>query len=77
MREGNKRATAAWLQAEDESGSLKDLTTNKAQLIFEGEEKGTSFRKVAAKTAETDKDAMEILQKTKMSSFWTLAKSLE
>ena len=77
VREGNKRATAAWLQAEDEAGNIKDLSTNKAQLIFEGEERGTTFRKVAAKTAETDKEAMDILQKTKMASFWTLAKSLE
>ena len=77
VREGNKRATAAWLTAEDESGNIKDLGHNKAQLIFEGEEKGTSFRKVATRTAETDKEAMEILERTKMGSFWTLAKSLE
>lgn len=77
IREGNKRPQAAWLQAEDEAGNLKDLSTNKAQLIFEGEEKGTMFRKTTVRSVETDKEAMDALERTKMASFWTLAKSLD
>ena len=57
-------------------GTLKDLSQNKATLIFEGEEKSTSFRKVATRAVDTDKEAMELLDRTKMGNFWTLARSL-
>ncbi|KAG8528212.1 uncharacterized protein KY384_007129 [Bacidia gigantensis] len=76
VREGNKTAQAAFLAAEDEkTGVLKDLSLNKCQLLFEGQEKDRVFRKWGTRTCETDKEAMETLQRTRMETFWTMAKS--
>ena len=76
VREGNKAASAAFLEAEDESGAVKDLSGNKCQLLFEGQEKDRVFRKWATRVCETDKEAMDSLGRTKMESFWTMAKGL-
>ena len=76
VREGNKAAQAAFLEAEDEKGELKDLGGNKCILVFEGQEKDRMFRKWASRVCETDKEAMDALNRTKMENFWTMAKSL-
>ena len=76
VREGNKAASAAFLEAEDESGAVKDLSGNKCQLLFEGQEKDRVFRKWTTRVCETDKEAMDSLGRTKMESFWTMAKGL-
>ena len=70
------KTTPSWLQPSTEDGTLKDLSTNKAQLVFEGEEKSTAFRKVTTRSVETDKEAMELLERVRMGNFWTLARSL-
>ena len=76
IREGNKEALAGWLRAEDDSGQLKDLTANRCQLVFEGEEKAKGFRRWGSKIVETDKDAMDVLRKAKMENFWVQAKGM-
>ena len=75
VREGNQEALAAWLQAEDESGNIKDLGLNKCSLMWEGEQRRRVFRKWGSKVCETDKDAKDALSRAKMDNFWTLAKS--
>lgn len=75
VREGNKEAMAQWLQAEDEKGDLKYLGLNKCTLIWEGEEKTRAFRKWGSRVCETDSAAKEALSRSKMETFWTLAKS--
>jgi U4/U6 small nuclear ribonucleoprotein PRP3 len=77
VREGNQEAMAAWLQAEDEQGNLKDLGLNKCSLVWEGELKQRAFRKWGSKVCETDKDAKDALSRAKMEHFWTLAKTAE
>lgn len=77
IREGNKEASATWLQAEDNDGTLKDLASNKCVLVWEGAEKMRVFRKWGSRVCETDTAAKEALTRAKMESFWTLAKSLK
>lgn len=72
---GEKATVRDWLKAEDESGQLKDLSTNKCVLLFEGETKAQAFKKWGSKVCETDQEAREFLARTKMDSFWTLAKN--
>ncbi|KAK4692469.1 U4/U6 small nuclear ribonucleoprotein PRP3, partial [Lecanoromycetidae sp. Uapishka_2] len=74
-KEGNAKALAEFLENEQD-GNLKDLSLNKCQLIFEGQQKEHQFRKWGTKVVESDKEAMDLLDRTKMGSFWTLAKSL-
>ena len=76
VREGNKEALAAWLSAEDEKGQLKDLTANRCQLVFEGEEKAKGFRRWGTRVVETDREAMDVLRKAKMENFWVQAKGM-
>ena len=76
VREGNNEVMAAWLQAEDEKGNLKDLGVNSCQLVWEGEEKARTFKNWRSRVCETDKDARDTLARSKMDSFWTLAKSM-
>lgn len=75
-REGNKEALAAWIDAEDEQGILKDLSLNQCTLVWEGEQKQRSFRKWLTRKCETDKEARDALSRAHMDSFWTLAKSM-
>lgn len=64
-----------WLSAEDESGQLKDMSTNACSLIFEGEVKARAFRKWSSKICETDAEAREVLSRVKMENFWQQAKA--
>lgn len=76
VQEGNREALAKWLEAEDENGELKDLSLNKCELIFKGEERRRAFRKwVGARVCETDAQAKDVLARAKMDSFWNVAKS--
>ena len=77
VREGNKEALASWLQAENEKGELKDLGLNKCVLVWEGEEKMRAFRKWGTRVCQTDAQAKDVLARSKMENFWTLAKSLK
>ena len=74
VREGNSEAMAAWLQAEDAKGGLKDLGLNSCTLVWEGEEKARAFKNWRSRVCETDKDARDTLARAKMDNFWTLAK---
>ena len=68
-------AARDWLKAEDENGQLKDLSSNKCVLLFEGENKAQVFKKWGVKVVETDQEAREFLAHRKMDSFWTQAKN--
>jgi U4/U6 small nuclear ribonucleoprotein PRP3 len=76
VREGNQEANAAWLNAFDEDGKLKDNTYNRCQLVFEGEEKQRAFKRwMPYKACETDGEAKDVLGRYKMENMWTLAQS--
>ncbi|THX02068.1 U4/U6 small nuclear ribonucleo protein Prp3 [Aureobasidium pullulans] len=76
VREGNQEANAAWLNAFDEDGKLKDNTFNRCQLVFEGEEKQRAFKRwMPYKACETDGEAKDVLSRYKMENMWTLAQS--
>ncbi|KAK6006829.1 hypothetical protein QM012_005837 [Aureobasidium pullulans] len=76
VREGNSEANAAWLNAFDEHGKLKDNTFNRCQLVFEGEEKQRAFKRwMPYKACETDGEAKDVLSRYKMENMWTLAQS--
>ena len=78
VQEGNREALAKWLEAEDENGELKDLSLNKCELIWQGEEKQRAFRKwLGARVCESDSQAKDVLTRAKMDSFWNLAKSFK
>ncbi|KAK3946232.1 pre-mRNA processing factor 3-domain-containing protein [Diplogelasinospora grovesii] len=70
-----KGESRQWLSAEDENGQLKDMSSNKCVLLFEGEEKAAAFKKWGSKVCETDQEAREFLALRKMESFWTQAKN--
>ncbi|KAL3493444.1 pre-mRNA processing factor 3-domain-containing protein [Aspergillus germanicus] len=76
VREGNREAQTSWLAAEDESGELKDLSSNKCTLLWEGQVKARAFRKwLGARVCETDSQAKDVLTRAKLENFWSLAKS--
>ncbi|EXJ53464.1 uncharacterized protein A1O5_13332 [Cladophialophora psammophila CBS 110553] len=78
VQEGNREALAKWLEAEDENGELKDLSSNKCELIFKGEEKQRNFKRwLGARVCETDAQAKDVLSRAKMENFWALAKSFK
>lgn len=66
-----------WLRAVDGSGNVKDHSTNKCILIFEGEIKERSFRKWGSRVCETAGEARETLGRAKLDSLWALAKSMD
>ncbi|KAF7560721.1 hypothetical protein G7046_g3437 [Stylonectria norvegica] len=72
--DGKKGEVRDWLLAENEKGELKDMSMNDCKLVFEGEEKARVFRKWGSKVCETDAEARAALSRTKMDSFWSLAK---
>lgn len=75
VQEGNREVQAKWLEAEDGNGELKDLSANRCDLIFGGEEKNRGFRKwVGARVCETDGMARDVLSRAKMDGFWAVAK---
>jgi U4/U6 small nuclear ribonucleoprotein PRP3 len=76
VREGNREAQTSWLAAEDESGELKDLSSNTCTLLWEGQVKARAFRKwLGARVCETDSQAKDVLTRAKLENFWSLAKS--
>ncbi|KIW24047.1 uncharacterized protein PV07_09786 [Cladophialophora immunda] len=78
VAEGNREALAKWLEAEDENGELKDLSLNKCELVFKGEEKQRSFKRwLGARVCETDAQAKDVLSRAKMENFWALAKTFK
>ncbi|KAI9370809.1 pre-mRNA processing factor 3-domain-containing protein [Aspergillus egyptiacus] len=77
VQEGNREAQASWLAAEDEqTGELKDLSSNTCALLWEGQVKARAFRKwLGARVCETDSQAKDVLARAKLENFWVLAKS--
>lgn len=77
VEEGNKEALAKWLDAYEEGGNeLKDLSLNKCEVVFQGENKQRSFRKwVGARVCETDAQAKDVLSRARMENFWGIAKN--
>lgn len=76
-KEGRNEILKDWEKAENEKGELKDLSTNKCILVFEGEEKARAFRKWGSKVVESDSAAKEALTRAKMENMWTLAKTMK
>jgi len=66
-----------WMRSMDDVGNLKDHSSNKCILVFEGEIKKNSFRKWGSKMCETAGEARELLARSKLDSLWALAKSME
>lgn len=66
-----------WLRSMDDAGNLKDYSTNRCILVFEGEFKSHAFRKWGSKMCETAGEARELLARSKLDSLWALAKSME
>jgi len=75
--EVSREADQAWLRSVNEQGELKDHTSNKCQLVWQGEEREPKFRKWSSRVCETDSDAKEALSWSKMENMWTLAKSMK
>lgn len=65
-----------WLVAEDENGSLKDMTSNYCTQVFEGEVKTRAFKRWTSKVVETDDEAHDALVRSKMENFWSMARSM-
>ncbi|SPO05793.1 related to U4/U6 small nuclear ribonucleoprotein hPrp3 [Cephalotrichum gorgonifer] len=76
QHEGQNGAMRHWLRAEDEGGSLKDLSLNEIKLVFEGQVKARAFKKWGSRVCETDAEVREVLSRHKMENFWSLAKSI-
>ncbi|EUC32611.1 hypothetical protein COCCADRAFT_98275 [Bipolaris zeicola 26-R-13] len=66
-----------WLRPLTDTGDVKDHSSNKCTLIFEGEIKERSFRKWGSRVCETAGEARETLGRAKLDSLWALAKSIE
>jgi len=66
-----------WLRPVTDNGDVKDHSSNKCILIFEGEIKERSFRKWGSRVCETAGEARETLGRAKLDSLWALAKSKE
>ncbi|KAI9744962.1 MAG: hypothetical protein M1818_001889 [Claussenomyces sp. TS43310] len=77
VKEGKEDTLQEWLKAENERGELKDMTLNKCQLIFQGEEKNRAFKNWSSKAVETDSAAKDTLARQKLENMWTLAKSIK
>ncbi|KAI1845430.1 hypothetical protein JX265_005291 [Neoarthrinium moseri] len=75
VAEGKNEGLREWLKAENEDGSLKDLSANKCVLLFDGEVKTRAFKKFSSRVTESDSEAREFLARVKMENFWNLAKS--
>lgn len=75
LKKGQKEVQQ-WLMAEDEKGTLKDMTSNYCKLVFEGEVKTRVFKRWTSKVAETDAEARDLLARSKMENFWSTARSL-
>ncbi|KAJ5167131.1 uncharacterized protein N7482_005912 [Penicillium canariense] len=65
-----------WLSTEDDNGEPRDFGYNTCTLLWEGQAKSRVFRKwLGARICETDSAAKDVLTRSKMENFWTLAKS--
>lgn len=65
----------AWLKPEDEQGELRDQSTNRCVLLWEGEEKARAFKKWGSRVCETEGEAQDVLKRAKMENMWMLAKN--
>lgn len=75
---GSKQSTArnSWLNPVDDDGSLKDLSKNRCQLVWEGEERAKRFKRWYSRVCETDGEAREALRRSGMENMWTLTRSM-
>jgi len=77
-KEGKKKdaTEASWLQPYDETGELRDLGGNRCILVWEGEERGRAFKKWGSRVCETDSQARQALERSKMENMWQRAKEM-
>jgi U4/U6 small nuclear ribonucleoprotein PRP3 len=74
--DGKDEGQPIWLSTEDEKGELRDFGNNTCTLLWEGQAKTRVFRKwLGARICESDSAAKDVLTRSKMENFWTLAKS--
>lgn len=69
-------ARDSWLNPMTEEGNLKDLSENRCQLVWEGDERQKSFKRWYSRVCETDGEAREVLRRSGMENMWTLARSM-
>jgi U4/U6 small nuclear ribonucleoprotein PRP3 len=77
IQEEKSASDPQWMKPLDGSGNLKDHSSNKCTLVFEGEIKQHAFRKWGSKMCETDGEAKEALSRNKLDSLWALARNSE
>ncbi|KAJ5291933.1 hypothetical protein N7478_001184 [Penicillium angulare] len=72
----NRESQPLWLSTEDEKGEPRDFSHNSCVLLWEGQAKTRAFRRwLGARVCDSDSAAKEVLTRSKMENFWTLAKS--
>lgn len=69
-------ARDSWLNPMTDDGGLKDLSENRCQLVWEGEERAKKFNRWYSRVCETDGEAREVLRRSGMENMWTLARSM-
>ncbi|KAM0717993.1 hypothetical protein Q7P37_006325 [Cladosporium fusiforme] len=69
-------ARDSWLNPMTDDGGLKDLSENRCQLVWEGDERAKSFKRWYSRVCETDGEAREVLRRSGMENMWTLARSM-
>ena len=74
-KDKDKAPFPSWLKPEDDNGKLKNLKDNRCVLIWEGEIKERSFKRWGERDCETDGQARQALEKSKMENMWMLAKN--
>ncbi|KAL9051284.1 MAG: hypothetical protein Q9162_006127 [Coniocarpon cinnabarinum] len=75
LRGNEKAPLPQWLRAEDARGWLKDLTTNKCSLVWEGEVKQRNFKFWAQRDCETDGAARQTLERNRLENAWVMARN--
>ena len=72
----NRESQPLWLSTEDEKGEPRDFSQNSCVLLWEGQAKTRAFKRwLGARLCESDSAAKDVLTRSKMENFWTLAKT--
>jgi U4/U6 small nuclear ribonucleoprotein PRP3 len=72
---GKGSKAAEWCNPYNADGSLKDLSSNRCVLVWEGDEAELKYKKWEPRTCETDGEAKDFLKRSGMENMWTLARS--
>jgi U4/U6 small nuclear ribonucleoprotein PRP3 len=72
---GKGSKAAEWCNPYHADGTLKDLSSNRCTLVWEGDEAELKYKKWEPRTCETDGEAKDFLKRSGMENMWTLARS--